>query len=103
MPSGGYREGSGRKPNIVKAMQKVIAEQLFDVFGGESQAWQALANDARVKDPRLVFDILRYWTDRKYGKVREVKPDEVEDLEFGDLPGAYDAEAADIIRADKPN
>lgn len=68
MPSGGKREGAGRKPKPTKALADAIAKSLFKSFGGESKAWEYLATQAKAEDPRLVFDILRYWTDRKYGK-----------------------------------
>ena len=68
MARGGKREGAGRKPNVTKKIAEQVAEAVFSECGGESKAWQSLLNHARNHDPRLAFDILRYWTDRKYGK-----------------------------------
>jgi hypothetical protein len=68
MPRGGARPGAGRKPKIFKDLEKTVAESLFSELGGESKAWEYLISHARQHDARLVFDILRYWTDRKYGK-----------------------------------
>jgi hypothetical protein len=68
MPRGGARPGAGRKPKIFKDLEKTVAESLFSELGGESKAWSYLMAHARQHDARLVFDILRYWTDRKYGK-----------------------------------
>lgn len=77
MPSGGKREGAGRKPSAVKGLETVIAQNLFDVLGGESKAWESLMQAARAHDPRLVFDILRFWTDRKYGKARNINENNI--------------------------
>ena len=68
MGKGGKREGAGRKPKIAKVLAETIAKNLFDELGGESKAWNSLAQEARENDLRLTFDILKYWTDRKYGK-----------------------------------
>jgi hypothetical protein len=68
MPRGGARPGAGRKPKMFKNLEKTVAEGLFSELGGESKAWQYLLSHAQKHDARLVFDILRYWTDRKYGK-----------------------------------
>ena len=68
MPRGGARPGAGRKPKLFKDLEKTVAEALFFELGGESKAWEYLIAHARQHDARLVFDILRYWTDRKYGK-----------------------------------
>jgi hypothetical protein len=68
MPRGGARPGAGRKPKMFKDLEKTVAESLFSELGGESKAWEYLISHARQHDARLVFDILRYWTDRKYGK-----------------------------------
>ena len=66
---GGARPGAGRKPSITKALAETITEAVFQVFGSESKAWEALLSDARAsRDRRLIFEVLRYWTDRKYGK-----------------------------------
>lgn len=68
MPRGGARPGAGRKPKMFKDLEKAVAEALFSELGGESKAWGYLISHAQQHDARLVFDILRYWTDRKYGK-----------------------------------
>jgi hypothetical protein len=68
MPRGGARPGAGRKPKMFKELEKTVTESLFSELGGESKAWKYLISHARQHDARLVFDILRYWTDRKYGK-----------------------------------
>lgn len=72
MPRGGYRAGAGRKPKLAKAMEEVVAQHIFEVYGSESKAWEAVIQAAQQnKDARLVFDILKYWTDRRYGKPRQ--------------------------------
>jgi hypothetical protein len=53
---------------MFKDLEKTVAEALFSELGGESKAWEYLISHAKQHDARLVFDILRYWTDRKYGK-----------------------------------
>jgi hypothetical protein len=53
---------------MFKDLEKTVAEALFSELGGESKAWEYLIAHAQQHDARLVFDILRYWTDRKYGK-----------------------------------
>jgi len=53
---------------IFDQTEKTVADKLFSELGGESAAWGYLISRAKKHDPRLVFDILRYWTDRKYGK-----------------------------------
>lgn len=86
---GGSRPGAGRKKAITKELHALIGQGLFDAFGGESKAWESLAQEARAKDLRLTFDILRYWTDRKYGKpVQQVTkaPEGAEKFGFGDDP-----------------
>jgi hypothetical protein len=49
-------------------LEKTVGEAMFSELGGESKAWQYLISHAQGHDARLFFDILRYWTDRKYGK-----------------------------------
>jgi hypothetical protein len=71
MGKGGKREGAGRKPKIAKVLAETIAKNLFAEFGGESEAWNSLAQEARKNDLRLTFEILKYWTDRKYGKPKQ--------------------------------
>jgi hypothetical protein len=56
------------RPEISEDLEGNIAEAIFSEFGGESKAWKYLISRARRCDARLTFDILRYWTDRKYGK-----------------------------------
>jgi hypothetical protein len=53
---------------MFKDLEKNVTEALFSELGGESKAWEYLISHARRHDARLVFDILRYWTDRTYGK-----------------------------------
>jgi hypothetical protein len=68
MPRGGARPGAGRKPKMFRDLEKIVAESLLSELGGESKAWNYLISHAQRHDERLLFDILRYWTDRKYGK-----------------------------------
>jgi hypothetical protein len=68
MPRSDASGGDGPRPEISEDLEGHIAEAMFSEFGGESKAWQYLISRARRRDARLTFDILRYWTDRKYGK-----------------------------------
>jgi len=62
------RRGDRLSPEISVDLENNVAEMMFAEFGGESKAWKYLISRARRCDARLMFDILRYWTDRKYGK-----------------------------------
>jgi hypothetical protein len=68
---GGAGRGQGRKPNISKVLKQAVADAVFQVFGGERQAWEKLAKEAETKDLRLFFDVLRYWSDQSHGKAAQ--------------------------------
>lgn len=61
---GGARPGAGRKPKAVKAVKKIVAEQLLGSVD-EQGLWRELleADDLRVR-----LDALKYLTDRRDGK-----------------------------------
>lgn len=66
---GGAGRGQGRKPSIAKVVKAAIAQAVFRIWGGEAQAWGALAQKiSETGDLRLLFEVLRYWTDHEHGK-----------------------------------
>jgi hypothetical protein len=71
---GGNRPGAGRKPRTINAIAKKLPKDTAALILAEikaNQKWVELAND---KDKRIQLDVLKYLTDRAFGKApQEVK------------------------------
>ena len=65
---GGAGRGQGRKPTISRVLKEAVASHVFQIFGGEQKAWEKIAREAEIKDLRLFYDVLRYWSDQTHGK-----------------------------------
>src|SRR5262245_51726585 len=84
MPHGGRRPGAGRKPKnfkeIMAQLKRPSRESALLILEAikANERWIMLAN---CKDKRLVFDVMRYLTDRAFGKAKQA----IEHL----LPGTY--------------
>lgn len=69
---GGARPGSGRKPRIVKAIEKGVAYAILSPEF-EKKKWTRLLDS---EDERVVLESLKYLTDRRDGKApQSVKVD----------------------------
>ena len=68
---GGKRPGAGRKPSTLKGIAKKLpresAEHLLSEINANAK-WVALANS---DDERIQLEVLKYLSDRAYGKPRQ--------------------------------
>lgn len=71
MAAGGKRKGAGRKPSTIKGLVKKLgkfdAEALLAKING-NQKWLELSS---CGDPRVELEVMKYLTDRAYGKVTQ--------------------------------
>jgi hypothetical protein len=71
MAAGGKRAGAGRKPSTIKGLVKKLgkfdAEALLSKING-NQKWIDLAS---CGEPRVELEVMKYLTDRAYGKVTQ--------------------------------
>lgn len=71
MAAGGKRAGAGRKPSTLKGLSKKLgkfdAEILLAKING-NQKWLDLA---KCGDLRVELEVMKYLTDRAYGKVTQ--------------------------------
>ena len=66
---GGYRPGSGRKPDSLRSLQAKFVDSVLEEFKGEGNSWRDLLERViKAGDLNLEFKILEYLTDRKFGK-----------------------------------
>ena len=68
---GGKRPGAGRKPSTLKGIAKRLPRESAELLLAEINAnakWVALANS---NDERIQLDVLKYLSDRAYGKSRQ--------------------------------
>jgi hypothetical protein len=68
---GGKRPGAGRKPSTLKGIVKKLPRESAELLLAEINAnakWIALANS---KDERIQLEVLKYLSDRAYGKPRQ--------------------------------
>lgn len=69
---GGKRKNAGRKPSTVRGLVKKLPGDLAKLILADIDAesrWKALiASD----DERIVFEVLRYLTDRAFGKSKQL-------------------------------
>lgn len=68
---GGKRPGAGRKPSTLKGIAKRLPRETAELLLAEINAnakWVALANS---NDERIQLDVLKYLSDRAYGKPRQ--------------------------------
>ena len=89
MPSGGKREGAGRKKTQLSrvtgvghgaGLRKVVAEDLADL--DEKGLWSGLAQH---EEPKVRLDALKYLTDRRDGKAPQAMSMEVSGPDKGAL------------------
>ena len=69
---GGKRPGAGRKPSTLKGVLKKLPSDTAELILHKINAakkWEDLANS---KDENIVFQTLRYLTDRAYGKPKQL-------------------------------
>jgi len=63
--------GAGRKPSTIKGIAKKLPKESAELLLAELNAnskWVSLANS---DDERIQLEILKYLTDRAYGKARQ--------------------------------
>ena len=68
---GGKRPGAGRKPSTLKGIANRLPRESAELLLAQINAnakWVALANS---NDERIQLDVLKYLTDRAYGKPRQ--------------------------------
>ena len=68
---GGKRPGAGRKPSTLKGIAKRLPRESAELLLAEINAnakWVALANS---RDERIQLEVLKYLSDRAYGKPRQ--------------------------------
>ena len=68
---GGKRPGAGRKPSTLKGIAKKLPRESAELLLSEINAnakWIALANS---DDERIQLEVLKYLSDRAYGKPRQ--------------------------------
>jgi hypothetical protein len=68
---GGKRPGAGRKPSTLKGIAKKLPRESAELLLSEINAnakWVALANS---DDERIQLEVLKYLSDRAYGKPRQ--------------------------------
>jgi hypothetical protein len=68
---GGKRPGAGRKPSTLKGIAKKLPRESAELLLAEINAnekWVALANS---DDERIQLEVLKYLSDRAYGKPRQ--------------------------------
>lgn len=65
---GGKRAGAGRKPGGKSILKKDIAADVLAAAGPKA-IWKRLLDS---EDDKLVFDVMKYLTDRVHGKALQV-------------------------------
>jgi hypothetical protein len=68
---GGKRAGAGRKPSTIKGIARKLPRESAELILAEIKAnrkWIELANS---EDERIVLDVMKYMTDRAYGKAAQ--------------------------------
>jgi hypothetical protein len=68
---GGARPGAGRKPRNLKTLAKKLPKESAEVILAEIKANQKWVKLADAPDLRLQFEVLRYLTDRAFGKAKQ--------------------------------
>ena len=68
---GGKRKGAGRKPCTISGVEKKMARDTAHLILAKIKANQKWVDLAESDDPRIRFEVLRYLTDRAYGRPKQ--------------------------------
>jgi hypothetical protein len=71
MNHGGSRPGSGRKPSTIKGVTRRLPKDTAELILSEIKANQKWLDLANSKDEYIVLGVLRYLTDRAFGKAKQ--------------------------------
>ena len=65
---GGKRDGAGRKPRTINTVVKKLPKDTASLILAEIKANQKWVRLANSEDERVQLDVLKYLTDRAFGK-----------------------------------
>jgi hypothetical protein len=91
---GGRRPGAGRKPSTIRGIVRRLPKDTAELVLAEINANHKWVELARSKDERIVLEVLKYLTDRAYGRPRQSV--EVENVT---LRGAFERMSREELEA----